>query len=278
MASAIGSDLSEVAPEIADRLREATRSALRDATPVTVLFSGGLDSSVIAWFGRELPGVELLTVGRPGSPDLPSGESAAALVGLPWRGRTVDDEMFRSAVERWESTLGPLPEPRRSVLWALGLAFVACGPTHAVLGQGADELFGGYAHFEGLSPAAAVERSESDWGRLVDRDWPSTQALAKEVGVRVSSPYLDARVSGYIRSLGVESRGFGGARKALLRQVGRLSGLPTPLVERPKRAMQYGTRIARDLKRFSPSAGGPSPRGSGSRPLPEGPDLATGRR
>ncbi|MCI4323354.1 MAG: asparagine synthase C-terminal domain-containing protein [Thermoplasmata archaeon] len=272
MATGSGSELSGAAREIAERLRRATRDAVGAARPVTLLFSGGLDSSLIAWFARDLPGVELLTVGRPDSPDLQSGASAAVLLGAPWRGRTIDDEMFRTAVDRWESSLGPLPEPRRSVLWALGFAFLACGSSRALLGQGADELFGGYSHFEGLRPSAAVERSESDWRRLIEMDWPSTQGLAGEVGLTVSSPYLDGRVSGFVRSLPVASRGFGGARKALLQEVARVSGLPAALVERPKRAMQYGTRIARDLKRFSASARAPSPRGSGSRRPREGPD------
>jgi asparagine synthase (glutamine-hydrolysing) len=171
-----------------------------------------------------------------------------------------------------------LPEPRRSVLWALAFAFEACSTRDVLLGQGADELFGGYAHFEGLTPPEAVQRSESDWRQLIDQDWPATIRLATQIGRTAGSPYLDGEVSGYVRSLPIPRREFGGERKALLRAVGRSLGVPEALLARPKRAMQYGTRIAKEIQRLSVADGLTRGPRSGSRPPPAGPGAATAHR
>jgi len=58
--------------------------------PVGVLFSGGVDSAILAWALRDRPRTTLFTLGTAGATDLGSAESAARIVGLPWQGIPVD--------------------------------------------------------------------------------------------------------------------------------------------------------------------------------------------
>jgi asparagine synthase (glutamine-hydrolysing) len=253
-------------------LAEAAARIAPSSEEVTVLYSGGLDSSVVAWLVRAHPQLELLTVGRPEAPDLDAGRSGAERLGLPWREVVLDDERFRSGTRTWSPQLAGLREPQRSVLLALALAFDECRSRTALLGQGADELFGGYAHFRGLDPASAVARSAADYHQLVERDWPATRALALERQIDVHSPFLDPAVVAIVQALPVERRGFGSERKELLRRVARHLGVPDALIDRPKRAMQYGTRIARDLPRFLSS----DARGAGTQSASPRPPEARG--
>ncbi len=218
------------------------------AAPI-VLFSGGLDSSLLAHLLARRRRPTLRTVGRSGSADLEAAGSGAGLLRLPWTGSVLSDGELEVAWAGWGAPLHALPEPRRSVLFALGLAFERAAGGPVWIGQGADELFGGYAHFDGLSPEAAEKRATADLERLRTRDWPATLALAATHRVSVRAPYLEPGVVGFVEGLAPEHRFPGPDRKALLRRVAAAVGLPAELVGRKKRAMQYGSGIHRWVRR-----------------------------
>ncbi|MCI4362600.1 MAG: asparagine synthase-related protein, partial [Thermoplasmata archaeon] len=136
------------------------------------------------------------------------------------------------------------PEPRRSVLVALALAFDVPSPGTFLLGQGADELFGGYAHFRGLSEPAAESRRNSDWRKLVEEDWPATRDLANAAGVVLGAPYLDPEFSQLALAQRLPMVGTPGLTKPLLREWAKHRGIPQTLADRPKRAFQYGSGIS----------------------------------
>jgi asparagine synthase (glutamine-hydrolysing) len=136
------------------------------------------------------------------------------------------------------------PEPRRSVLVALALAFEVPSTGPLLLGQGADELFAGYAHFRGLSEPEAENRRASDWRKLVDEDWPATLDLAKSAGVRLGAPFLDPEVSGAAFAQRLSVVGESELTKPLLREWAKHRGIPESIAKRPKRAIQYGSGVS----------------------------------
>ncbi len=249
------------------RLRVPLGAAVTRSVPadgrIVLLFSGGVDSVVLAQLLRPLARVELCTIGRRGAPDLEDGRSAAEALDLPWRGVPLSDPDLERAWDDWGPEVATAREPLRSVLFALGLAFERNAHATIAVGQGADELFGGYHHFEGLGPEAARARAEQDLAQLLDRDWPSTLRLARRWGIGLTAPYLDPGFSRGVLDLPPELGFPPGPRKLLLRSLARAEGIPEHLVDRPKRALQYGTRIARWV----------ASRGAPPRPRPSGPDL-----
>ena len=59
-------------------------------------------------------------------------------------------------------------------------------------GQGADELFFGYAHFRRLTLEEAQARQRLDLARLLDFEWPRAQRIAESLGHDLRSPFLDS--------------------------------------------------------------------------------------
>ncbi len=219
--------------------------------PISLLFSGGVDSAVLAWELRRAPGLSLLTVGRAGSSDLAQARDVAARLGRPWRGHEISEDEVRRMRATVEDELAGVRRPMLSVFVAFALAVERTPPGTVLCGQGADELFLGYAHFRGLDAEAALLRSERDLARLQQEDWPRAVRLARRLGRDVEAPYLDPAFVAAARSVPIEARLPRPEAKAFLRAWARERGAPEFVVERPKRAFQYGSGLDRVVRRGS---------------------------
>lgn len=217
---------------------------------VTLLYSGGVDSSILA--AELLPRVEteLLVVGFEGSTDPDSAREGAACLGAPVRVAIATEEELRRVADRLAPIVGPRPEPSRSVLLTIGLAVRASRDPLVVVGQGADELFGGYAHFRGLGAAEAEARRGVDLAQLRDEEWPLSESVAQAFDRELRAPYLDAEFGSAALALTLPVVGGRELTKPVLREWARHRGLPEPIVQRPKRAMQYGSGVARRVDRL----------------------------
>jgi len=112
-----------------DRAFEAAvRPVLLDERPRVVLFSGGVDSGLLAWELRAAREVSLFTVGVAGADDLEQAGGAAPSVGLPWEGRTLRDGDLADLDRQLEPDLDGVPGPRRGIFVALAAAFATAPP------------------------------------------------------------------------------------------------------------------------------------------------------
>lgn len=271
------------APVPTDLGSRATRSALIDALrdlparlplgfrPTRLLYSGGLDSSLLAQLFRDVPGLRLVVVGTDSARDRADARSGAARLGLPLDERAVDGR----ALDRWladaEWEIGTVAEPTRSVRAAVAVALSECVGESVLIGQGADELFFGYAHFRGLAPDRALARRREDLRKLVEVEWPWTERVAARIGCAVHAPYLDPTIVEV--ALRIAPPGIDDPRaKVELREAAVALGLDPELARRPKRALQYGSGIAREIARRVRTSG------HGSPPRPGAPGQATARR
>ena len=227
-----------------DSALEASLAPLRGTDePLGVLFSGGVDSSLLAWELRTRRGLSLCTVGQEKSPDVLAGRRAAESLGLPWNGMIVGPAEVHDAEERFAPDLeGALPVVR-SVLVSLALAFELASPARLVCGQGVDELFLGYSHYQTLDEDGAARRSDSDLRRLRDDDWPRTVRIARRAGKEVVAPFLAEAFESAARRVPIALRLPGNAPKQFFREWAMARGLPAALALRPKKAIQYGSGI-----------------------------------
>lgn len=232
-----------------DEFERALAPWRASATPIGLLFSGGVDSGLLAWELRTNPRLDLLTIGTEGAPDLAAARRSASRMGLRVRGVEIGAAEVRDAERRWAAALEGLSPVDRSVAVALAVALGMATPGPVLCGQGADELFLGYSHFRGLDPTAAEARSAADLEKLCTRDGPRVEAIADLLGCRLVSPYLDAAFVAAARALPIEARLPDGQPKGFFRRWAVHRGLPLEIAERPKRAMQYGSGVARLLVR-----------------------------
>jgi len=223
---------------------DSVRPLRSRAGPLGVLFSAGVDSSLLAWELRHRSEVSLWTMGCEGSPDLSAGRRGAEFLGLPWTGIEVGPNDVRVALHRFSAELQGLPSVATSVLLSLALAIEGASPPLLVCGQGVDELFLGYAHYRGLIGPEAEFRSRNDLDTLRSRDWPRTRAIADRAGKEIVAPYLAASFERAARTVPIDLRLPGDTPKRFFRDWAGSRGLPAELSFRPKKALQYGSGVA----------------------------------
>jgi asparagine synthase (glutamine-hydrolysing) len=216
----------------------------RDA-PVTLLFSGGVDSGLLAWELRHNPSVTLLTVGVHGSTDLRDADESARLIGARWVRSEVTASEVRDVARHVREQVRGLSRTPRNVLVAFAMALDRAPDEGVLCGQGADELFLGYRHFRGLTAAEASDRSEFDLALLRDRDWPRARQIAESMGRTAFAPYLEPTFIEEAQAVPIDRRLPGSNPKAFFRQWAEHRGLPASIATRPKRALQYGSGIDR---------------------------------
>ncbi|MEF8773730.1 MAG: asparagine synthase-related protein [Halobacteriales archaeon] len=242
-----------------DRLTTVLDGALEATPPTAVAFSGGVDSSLVA-AGTDGP---LYAVGFPGSHDLVAARDAARAFDRDLRVVELDADDLREAVPVVARATGRTNAMDVSIavpLYAAARRAAADGHDRIALGQGADELFGGYAK---VAKAPGDPRVDAETVRGARRETLATlpDQLPRDVlavragGARAVAPLLDDRVIAAALELPerllVDGRG---ERKVGLRQAAR-SFVPARVAYREKKAVQYGSLIARELDRLARQAG-----------------------
>jgi asparagine synthase (glutamine-hydrolysing) len=224
-------------------IREAVR--LRSDEGVVAL-SGGVDSALVA----VLAGRECVAVGIEGSHDLMRAAAVARQLDLPLETVTIPHGAVEEALCR---VLGVIPRitPVDAAI-ATTLSFVAewagdYGYERILAGQGADELFGGYARY--LATTTLAADLEEDF-RLLAVQGARDQAVAALFGTCFSLPYLDLRVVRAARAIPPEERVAGGIRKRPLRMVAERY-MPAEVAFYEKKAMQYGSGVWRVIQRLA---------------------------
>ncbi len=231
-------------------LRSLIEEAIRkevEGKRLGVLFSGGLDSAVVAFLAGGMATLTTYTVGVAGCHDLKVAENTASFLGLDWVPIILSEEEMVSSIRGMEE-IWRIANPL-TVSFQLPTYVVAKYAKEGLLmsGQGADELFGGYARYERMPMDSLRLGMEEDLDRVMTSGRVVDQEIAAHFGKRMVHPYLDFRVVSYVRSLPFESRVPKEERKPLLREVARDLGLQEA-AERPKKAAQYGSGIMKMMK------------------------------
>ncbi|WP_048151419.1 DUF7411 family protein [Palaeococcus ferrophilus] len=232
-------------------LKAALEYAVRLRTPgeVAVLFSGGLDSSLLALIASKYGDVSLYTAGEENSPDVEWARRASDALGLPLREYLFEEDEVEEAAKR---VIFAIEEPNPMNL-AIGIPLYFAtklarenGDSVLLSGQGADELFGGYAKYL-ERPELMEEDVENLWSRNLERD----DKIAMLNSVEGRFPYLDPNVVGIALGLPLELKIASGVRKKILRDVALELGLPEEFAMREKKACQYGSHSQRLLRRVA---------------------------
>ncbi|AFL95798.1 asparagine synthase [Thermococcus cleftensis] len=236
---------------VARALTCATRHRVGKRTGI--LFSGGLDSSTIALIASEYSDVVLYTAGAEGSQDLEWARKVADLLGLPLRERVFDIDDVRDAVPR---VAFAIEEPNPMNL-AIGVPLYFAtelarkdGARVLLSGQGADELFGGYAKY-----LERPELMERDLEEIGEKNLARDDKIAMLNSVEGRFPFLSLPVVSAALNTPLEAKISGGRRKVVLRKAALKLGLPEEVAWREKKAAQYGSGSQKILERLAKSEG-----------------------
>lgn len=225
---------------------------------IAVAFSGGVDSATLA---ARLHG-PLYVTGFPDSHDLKAARTAADLMGRNLRVVELthaDLERAVPAVVRATGRTNAMDVAIATTLYLAAEQAAADGYDRLAVGQGADELFGGYAK---VAKAPEDSRVEANTVRGATREVVGSlpEQLERDVlalraaGVEPVAPLLDDRVVRAALALPKRLLVDDGERKRAFRLAVR-EFLPEELADREKKAAQYGSLVARELDRLARQAG-----------------------
>ncbi len=226
---------------------------LRSTKNVGVLFSGGLDSALLALLASKYSNVVLYTAGAEGSSDLEWARKVSEKLGLKLREFVFDIEDVEEAVKR---VIYAIEEPDAMNL-AIGIPLYFAtkaasedGIKVLLSGQGADELFGGY-HKYLKDPSLMYE----DLVNLGERNLVRDDKVAMFNSVEGRFPFLDLNIIRIALRTPLRYKIHGNIRKYLLRKVALKLGLPKEVALRDKKACQYGTNSQKLLKKIAKKQG-----------------------
>ena len=238
-------------------IREAMEASLDD-TPgdgLAVAFSGGVDSAVVA-SAFDCP---LYVAGFPDSHDVEAARTAADLMNRDLHVVELTHEDIERAVPEVARAIGRTNAMDVQIALPLYLTAERArtdGYDRLAVGQGADELFGGYekvARADHRVEAETVRGAARETIRTLSEQLPRDVLTLRAAGVTPVAPLLDDRVVREALRLPGSMLVSDGVRKWAFRQAAR-SFVPDEIATRDKKAVQYGSLVARELDRLARQA------------------------
>ncbi len=243
-------------------LERSVRRRVLGTKEIAVAFSGGLDSSIIAFLASKCPvNVHLIHVSLENQPETEEAKKAADDLNLP-----IQVYLFREAdVEKVVSGVVGLIEEPDPVKASIGVPFywtaektAEAGFKVLLAGQGADELFGGYQRYINEYLSYGVEKVRKtmfyDVVRLHESNIERDVKICSFHDVELRLPFASYQIAEFALTLPIElkiERKADSLRKLVLRKVAENMGLPVSIREKPKKAVQYATGINSALRKLA---------------------------
>jgi asparagine synthase (glutamine-hydrolysing) len=253
-------DMSAAVERLEREIRQSVEERVADVTEVAVAFSGGVDSSLVAFLAAQCSvDVHLIyvTLSRQRE-DFDFAEKAARTLGLRFHPFTYSLEGLERDLQE---VLWLIEDPNPvNVCIAIPMYWAAeqsakLGLQVMLTGQGSDELFGGYHRYLAEYAQRGLEGLQKSLHEDVASAYQSNFQRDNKAcafhKVELRMPFVDWDVVQLALSLPpsfkIESPN-NGLRKRVLRQTAEHLGIPKLIAEKPKKAIQYTTGISRALR------------------------------
>jgi asparagine synthase (glutamine-hydrolysing) len=254
--------MKDAAEKLQALLEQAVRERLVGLSDVTVAFSGGLDSSIIAFLCKKVGvDVQLIHVSLKEQAETEHAKITAEELKLPIHIFTyAESEVFEvlplvlQAIEEPDPVKASIGIP---IYWA---AEKSAEMNRRVMfaGQGSDELFAGYKRYVDDYLREGSDQAQKaifkDIIGIHESNFERDSKICNFLGVEMRLPFATYEIVKFAINLPVELKiepSDHTLRKLVVRQTARNFGLSEATVDRPKKAMQYGTGVNDALNRLA---------------------------
>ncbi len=251
--------LDEAADQLLVLLTESLRRRVAGLEKAAVAFSGGLDSSLLAFLAKKLGvKVQLMHVSLENQPETEEAIQAAEALDLPMAVHLFKESDVEAALPH----VVELIEEADPVKAAIGVPFYWTAQKafeskyrRVLAGQGADELFGGYQRYVTENCTTGAEKvSRTMFSDVVNIHQSNLERDLKITGsfdVELLLPFANYDLAEFAMGLPVECKiepKVDTLRKLVLRKAAQNAGVPNTIVFKPKKAVQYSTGINNAIK------------------------------
>jgi asparagine synthase (glutamine-hydrolysing) len=260
--------LQSATKQLQTLLQHSVKERVLGLTEVAVAFSGGLDSSIIAFLAKNSGvNVHLIHVSLENQPETDYAKKAAEELKLPIHIYLYKEEDIEEILPDvlW---LVEEPDPLKigigiPVYWT---AEKAAKMNFKVMlaGQGADELFGGYKRYLDNYSQYGDEKVQktifNDICKMYETNFERDFKICNFHNMELRLPFATYQIAKFAIGLPLELKTGtqnNTLRKLVLRCVAANLGLPQFIVEKPKRAIQYTTGTSKILKNLAKRKGLP---------------------
>ncbi|MFB6244891.1 MAG: diphthine--ammonia ligase [Candidatus Nanohaloarchaea archaeon] len=245
-------EIEEAAEDIKQHFLDAVEKRVPEDEEVALLFSGGVDSTMVAAALQEL-GVEFTcyTAGiQHGNVDPPRDRE--------WAGKVAEDmdleiESYDASLEEVEDVLPRIADWISSTSAVkLGVAlpfhFALQGDEKVVMsGLGSEQLYAGYDRHQKYLNRECLSGLLS----LFQRDLYRDDVVSMRNGYELRLPFLDHSVVEHALTIPAEFKQSEEYRKYVLRKAAEKLGVPKQVAWRGKRAAQYGSNFDKAISRLA---------------------------
>ncbi|HYY71622.1 MAG TPA: asparagine synthetase B [Nitrososphaeraceae archaeon] len=250
----IFSNLEDAILSYKTALYNSIKKRSQDLSRIGIIFSGGIDSVLIAKITKELvPHVTCYTSGIAGSDDIKFSKLIADELDLDLKINELDvkdiENMLPNILNIIETNNSTQAEVSIPIFGALNLA-AKDGLRVVFTGQGADELFGGYPwYFKIVSKYGYSKLKEymiQDLLLLYKETLEREDKLAMANSIEMREPFLDSDVVKTATSINMNLNIFDNNDifgKRVHRELAIRVGIPKDIAYREKQAAQHGAGI-----------------------------------
>lgn len=245
-----------------EALEQAVYKRIRDRERAGMIFSGGIDSVLIAQLLRkfDLP-FTCYTAGFPGSPDLEYARAVAKQFDFPLRCREFSLEDIKALLPEVIHSIEDRSQLQVEValpIYASVATAAEAGEKVLLTGQAADELFGGYSWYarivdrEGYDAFLRYACTDIEYLYKETLEREDKISMAHSIELRV--PYLDLNLVRTALRIAPELKIHKGGDpfgKRIHRRLAEREGLPREFAWRRKQAAQHGAGVQKALRRLA---------------------------
>ena len=252
-------DFFTALPLILAELNAALARRAAHAPEFSVMFSGGIDSALLAKLSLAHANVCLMTIGSDVAEDCEIATQFEQEMGATLTVVDLDEDVVLDSAA---DVIGAIGRNCSVMDFELALpAFLAAKHAKSKLlfsGQGADELFGGYFRYQEAyreSPAAFEKMQLADIAAIGSTNLARDQLAARANDCSITTPYLTPAMADIALSTETLAKINVTKNKIILRKIAENEGLPLEICQRKKKAMQYGSGLHQLLKQIARDRG-----------------------